>query len=551
MSLNAIDFSGSIINFRFIDINASVTINLEDTDIVFIPGFSVTDSISRINIPVDYLTDLFLFKISVSDFNNSIWSNITYAMGDWTDISFALSKVITSKAINPNAQIQYLKYDYVRYILKTITGSDFLNGLFRNKDELLTKVIALDSSFNTNIVNVLLSCGTTDAPKDNTTYTNNPCHLLIDSILAQDNVLETDNIVRRLNFLTSVNTKVIDYSNNSINDFSVYGTLFNTNGIDVSNNGNKYYYPLYINRPDLSYNYVFSTMQKYDGSLDIDISNITFYAYSNLNERDASNAVYSNYYDYYNYYYSVPFEYGDSLSVRLTYKQQNSLFLGKEILDRSYEVYLDVGMESVFNTSYDASGSEHHPAIVNNDIPQTYQSNGLNTSFQYVFYNASPPNLYLSPYNFYPTLSDISEITFTTNVTLRDSVNLIIADPSLNDTSHNWFFSIFTRPRNNGLTNAQGIGFDRFNSVPIVTTFGIDCVFNLSNLVWNNTLNSQSTWFDLVNMPVMSTTPYGVVNTNGDQQIMALSIGTSYTNFNGIIKNVSVTFNDGRVINMI
>ena len=203
MSLKAVEFSDSMLNFRFVDINASVTLNLESGDFVFIPGFSPTDSVCRINIPIDYLSKLFVFRINYTDFSNSNWDAAKYAMNTWHDISFSETIVDPSKAIIPTAQLQLLQYDYIRYLLREITGTNYMNGLFRNKNELLTKVVALDTEINTNIRNAMISCGTETLPKDNTSYYNNPSLVLVDSILAQDNVLETDNVARRASFLTN------------------------------------------------------------------------------------------------------------------------------------------------------------------------------------------------------------------------------------------------------------------------------------------------------------------------------------------------------------
>ena len=247
------------------------------------------------------------------------------------------------------------------------------------------------------------------------------------------------------------------------------------------------------------------------------------------------------------------------------------MYLGKEIRDRSYEVYLDVGLDSSFNVLYDASGSEGLPSLIVSGTPRIYKSNGINNSFQYVFFNATPPNLYLSPYNFYPTLADIKDVSFNTYVNKyayldgTSDADKLIWDASWNPTNENWYVSVFTRPRNKGLTDAQGVGFDRFDSVPKVKTFDIWSKFNITDLSWNNNLNAQSTWAELLNMPIVSTTPYGNVTKNADQQIMAIAIATNIqdrakTNtgiinadqpFAGQIKDVRVTFNDGRYIKMV
>jgi hypothetical protein len=593
MSLQAVDFSGSMLNFKFADINANVTLSLESGDFVFIPGFSATDSISRINIPIDYLTKLFLFRINYTDFSNSNWDNAKYAMNVWQDVSFSVSDVDVTKAIIPTAKSQLLQYDYIRYLLKEITGTNYLNGLFRNKTELLTKVVALDTDINNNIKSTILTCGTQAKPKDNSSYYNNPCLVLVDSILAQDNVLETDNVARRASFLAQTNTTIINYNNSQVDvSYVICGKLksvqhkgFDSVPAGVEGDFNYYYHDLFLDVSTNSVNlyntttdyprYVFSSfIDPSENTLsdpdfvftNIDISNITFY--SKRTSTIVGNSVYTgtskNYYDFYNKFWPVQFVYGDSLSVRLTYKPLNNMYLGKEIRDRSYEVYLDVGLDSSFNVRYDASGSEGLPSLIVGSNPRRYKSNNINNSFQYVLFNASPPNLYLSPYNFYPTLADIKDISFNTFVLKHDYPDLITTDSaraefdaSWNPTNENWYVSIFTRPRNKGLTDAQGVGFDRFDSVPIVKAFDSWSNFNITTLRWANNLNASSTWSELLEMPVVSTTPYGSVSKNGDQQIMAIAIANTIIRHSTIqypcrveLKEVRITFNDGRYIYM-
>ena len=252
-------------------------------------------------------------------------------------------------------------------------------------------------------------------------------------------------------------------------------------------------------------------------------------------------------------------------------------------------------MDSSFNVLYDASGSEGLPALIIPGVPRQYKPNKINKAFQYTFFNVSPPNLYYSPYNFYPTLFDIKEITFTTKVEKRFpapngviTVDDIVFDcnewnellemntdiqycymnvstdiPYITDASQaeydlsyniptvNWFVSIFTRPRNKGTTDSEGIGFDRFNSIPVVSRFDTWETFSLSNMKWDDNMNCQCPWLDILNLPVVSITPYGSITLNGDQQIMAMAIATDTIDFEGVIKNVVITFNDGRYIKMI
>lgn len=591
-TLPAVDFSGSILNFRFIDIDVSVTINLESGDFLFIPGFNNTDSVSRINIPRDLLNNLFLYTLTYTDLSNSDWSNMRYAMNVWPNISFSTSKVILSKAIQPNARNQHLQYDYIRYLLYTITGTNFMSGLFRNKDELLQKVISLDATFNTGVRNILATCGTQLAPMDNSSYYNNPGRILIESILAQDNVMETDNVERRALLIQNFKDRLTTlYTANK-------DTAYYIHGIKTGTISSTFYHSVFLEKGlNRTLPITFSSAIFFGSP--VDLSSYTFYTYNTgISTSSVVTSIPSdiiNYSTIHNYFFPFNFTYSDSLSVRLTYKPKNNTYLGKEIPDRSYEVYLDVGLDSSFNVPYDPSGSEGLPALVIAGNPRQYQPNLINKAFQYVFFNVSPPNLYYSPYNFYPTLFDIQEITFSTMVEKRFpapngfiTVDNIIFDcnewnellemnhdieycyvntsseiPYISDASQaeydvsnniptiNWFVSVFTRPRNKVSDDTEGIGFDRFNSIPIVTRFDTWETRNLSNLKWDNNMNCQCPWTEILNIPVISITPYGSITLNGDQQLMALAIATDNINFRGYIKDVVITFNDGRYIKMV
>jgi len=588
-TLPAVDFSGSILNFRFIDIDVSVTITLESGDFLFIPGFTNTDSVSRINIPRDFLNNLFLYSLTYADLSNNNWTHMKYAMNVWPDISFCNSKVILTKAINQSARNQDLQYDYIRFLLREITGSIYMNGLFRNKDELLQKVVTLDVTFNSNVRSILSTCGTQLAPKDNSAYYNNPGRVLIESILAQDNVMETDNVERRALLIQNFKDNISAlYTVNK-------DTRYYIQGIILNDTLTRWHYPIYLDTSAHRIPVKFVSAIFF-GEI-VDLSSYTFYTINTgiTSVNSAISDTYTNYATVHQHFYPFNFNYSDSLSVRLTYKPKNNTYLGKEIHDRSYEVYLDVGLDSSFNVLYDAAGSEGLPAIVIAGNPREYKPNTINKAFQYTFFNVSPPNLYYSPYNFYPTLFDIKDITFSTMVEKRfpspdgvivvDNIifdcnewnelleeNTDIAycylkvstdipyitdeaqaryDLSYNIPTVNWVVSVFTRPRNKGTTDSQGIGFDRFNSIPLVSRFDTWESFSLSNLKWDDNMNCQCPWSEILNLPVVSITPYGSITFNGDQQIMAIAIATDNINFEGHIKNVVITFNDGRYIKMI
>jgi hypothetical protein len=614
-TINPIEFSGSLIKFRFIDIDVNYTINLESGDFLFIPGFKNTDSVAHINIPRDKLNNIFLFSINYADLTSYDWTNMRYAMNklNWPDISFSNAIVNKNKSINPNARYQQLQLDFTRYIINTITGSIYYNGIFRNKDVFIKKIVEADTNFNTQIKTIIDLCGKPATPMTNVSYYNNPGRVLLENILSQDNVLETSNIERKEELISYMNSTVkAEYESNLTTPFYIRCKK-------TINDSAKIIYlvtisPCVINT--LSYITplpIYSLFDVYGN----EITNVKqiFYLSSNSQEFEYTTsfsypAGISNFAEVYYKFWPFKFIYGDSLSVRLTYTPYNNTFLGKEIKDRSYEVYLDIGLDSSMNISYSAAGDEGFPAIVVEGNPRMYKPNGINTAFQYLFFNTITNDPYVSPYNFYPTLFDISNITFTTRVKKRypissnvfnknpgpDDVIIIndevfdfsdwydlmepnhklgymyintnvnynvisneaqtLYDLSYNKPNVNWYISIFTRPRNKGKTDNDGVGFDRFDSVPTVGSFdlwdtGVWNTFNLSNLTWKNDLNVSLTWKQLTMIQINSITPYGTVEYNGDQQIMAIAIVTNYIDFNGFIKDVKLTFNDGRYIQMI
>jgi hypothetical protein len=614
-TISPIEFSGSLLKFRFIDIDVNVTISLESGDFLFIPGFRNTDSVAHINIPRDLLNSLFYFNITYTDLSNSVWTNMKYAMNRayWPDISFCNSIVNKNKAINPNARYQQLQLDLTRYIIASVTGSIYYNGIFRNKDTFIEKIVLADTGFNNQIKSIIDLCGTTTTPMTNESYYNNPCRVLIESILAQDNVLETDNIERKETLINYMKDTVsVDFSNNTTTKFYIKTRLTQNDAIRII-------YTLAI-KPGVFNGITYDTLYPIYSLVDAngkEYTNITEPLYRSSSEPlnsflyNINTTIPSNHTDYltfYNKFWPFKFIYGDSLSVRLTYKPLNNTFLGKEIKDRSYEVYLDVGLETITDILYKSSGDEGYPAIVESGTPRVYKANGINTAFQYLLFNTTTNDPYVSPYNFYPTLFDISNIEFSTRVLKRypissnvfqqnpgpDDIIIInnevfdfsdwydlmepnnnlgymylntnfnvitneaqtLYDLSFNKSSVNWHLSIFTRPRNKGLTTDLGVGFDRFDSIPYVTAFdlwntGVWNNFNLTNMMWKNDLNVSLTWQQLTMTQINSVTPYGTAEFNGDQQIMAIAIVTSYADFNGYIKNVKLTFNDGRYIQMV
>jgi hypothetical protein len=556
-TLNAIEFSNNHVTFRFIDISVQAELPLQLGDFVFIPGFPKSNSNSRINLPINNFSTLFNFNITKHDLSNNDFTNMYYAINvssfnNLNNVSFSNSIVNRSTAVSPTFKYQQLKFDYVRQLLKDITGSIYMNGLFKNKKELVETIQNLDVNFNTLIQDKLRLCGTINYPRDNSNYYNNPTRILFENILTIDAILDTQNWERRAALISKMNTIVdLEYASNYNVPYYLYAKI---NADDY-----KYYYPINIsNGGILKTRFNFSYFKINTSFVDSynNVSNkITTYEYDNdyvfYGGLQSSNTIPLNMINYetlHNKLWPISLLYGDSLSVRLNYHPKDNNFCGKNVNDYAYEVYLDMGLETVYNMSYGNPNYVFGTAnVVNINGINGYNTNGNASVYQHLFVNSdnnkvceSPSNLFISPYNFYPTLFDIQNIEFSTNVTTG---------------THNWYFSVYTRP----YTQNEVVKFDRYNSVPIVTTNNVWETFNLDGvnashqIKWVSlfNINSSISWSTLMDIPINSSVPYGSLYKIEDYQLMMCSIVSDNPTFVGTIKDVKVTFKDGRIIKMV
>ena len=68
----AIDFYNNTIQYRFIDLDLSVTLTLDNEDFLFVPGFKSSDAKSRLNVPRDLFSKLFYYHIQYSDIMHDV-----------------------------------------------------------------------------------------------------------------------------------------------------------------------------------------------------------------------------------------------------------------------------------------------------------------------------------------------------------------------------------------------------------------------------------------------------------------------------------------------
>lgn len=152
----------------FSDISGSMTSNFEFKDIFYQKGFVDVGSVggadarSQIDVSVSDLSGL--FQLNVPLFDPAIGSSavdtdkVRYlTTTNFPDISFSNAEVDASYAIFSSHSDQSIKKDFLRSMLKDITGTTRLNNLFKNQNTMISHIQNLDASFNAEINNVLTS----------------------------------------------------------------------------------------------------------------------------------------------------------------------------------------------------------------------------------------------------------------------------------------------------------------------------------------------------------------------------------------------------------
>ena len=145
----------------FADISGSMTSSFTFKDIFYQQGFTGTDSSATATIDIAASELNGLFKLNVPVFDPAVGAvdvdRVRYLTKPvFPDISFSEAEVDTG-AIFTSHSDQTIKKDYLRSMLKDITGTTRLNNLFKNQNTMISHIQSLDSSFNAAINNVLTS----------------------------------------------------------------------------------------------------------------------------------------------------------------------------------------------------------------------------------------------------------------------------------------------------------------------------------------------------------------------------------------------------------
>ncbi len=588
MSINsAVSFTGDNLTFDFINLDVNSILKLYDHNVnrlntilemldidinttiqenpyfqhFFEPEtFSNFDGIAILQVPKEKFDTLFKVNIRYQDFEDNSLNNLRYAVNPlgWfggleDSVEFSESIVTDETAIDPyiTTQHQSIKKDFIRHILKNITKTTRLNSLFRNKENLTYEVKLIDDLLNAKIRQIILSIGgKLHAPLDNSVTQSNPAKTLINNILGITNESDltdnSENEKRKILFLDYIEkktTEIFDTFKN--NHFFVLGT---------SNAGFGLYYPLRIDTihplfkiqyQEIKFSDVFQEQTFYmpiHGNYAIDPST----------DPDLSGCVDFNVFD--QTYIDIPFHYNDNLAIKITYYPKTTSYLDRPLYPRSYKILLNMSMEMETNIELNDTTLL---ASIGNDYSQTdissqdlfLRKGTIETEFDINYYRNSPYNNHnfwlfwndenergmessgKSPYNYYPTLGDISDVIFETRQN--------------NDIIHNWKLQFFIRKFNIDDEDEYG---NIFTTLTYNKNFNNNNwkIHNLDNLSWITKYNEINNYENLLDIVTSKN------DTNREQQLLGILLTLSdddlYYNHQIDLRNVEIIFKDKRII---
>lgn len=168
LNTHSVQFTSDNVDFDVValaDLSGEMTSSFTFKDIFYQRGFADSDSSASaiINVNASDYNDLFKLNVPLYDPaagapNTDLVRYLTKASG-WTDVSF--SNAVVSSAAAPRGPIfsshsdQSIKKDFLRAMLKDITGTTRLNNLFKNQQTMVTHIEGLDASFNAEVDDLL------------------------------------------------------------------------------------------------------------------------------------------------------------------------------------------------------------------------------------------------------------------------------------------------------------------------------------------------------------------------------------------------------------
>ena len=168
LTTHSVQFTNDNVDFDVValaDLSGEMTSSFTFKDIFYQHGFLDSDSSATAIIDVNAADYNGLFKLNVPLYdpaagapNTDLVRYLTKASG-WTDVSF--SNAVVSSAADPRGPIfsshsdQSIKKDFLRSMLRDITGTTRLNNLFKNQQTMVTHIEGLDASFNAEVDDLL------------------------------------------------------------------------------------------------------------------------------------------------------------------------------------------------------------------------------------------------------------------------------------------------------------------------------------------------------------------------------------------------------------
>ena len=369
-----------------LDLSGQMTSTFTFKDIFYQRGFADSDSSSVAVIDVSAADYQELFKLNVPLYDPSAGTvdteNVRYLTqaSGWTDVSFSSAEVSDNPIFTSHID-QSIKKDFLRSMLKDITGTTRLNNLFKNQATMVGHIESLDASFNEE-VNALLTAiegagwltdedygvlqdgsqnysfdgifrdystdptdltdasqGVYDLSVNNSRFSKfNPLRILSSSILGEEDADAADNL--DISGTGLGNTGRREYLINDLSDqvFTFWNDISATKYIATDANSLKW--DVWVtNTADAQ---AASAAEKDGGDFSKYLDGYKLYAVQN-NSADGSDNLITQVVDK---AYDLEFLPGDRLHVLVTYRPLNDSFSllnsGATINNRTYEVILNM-----------------------------------------------------------------------------------------------------------------------------------------------------------------------------------------------------------------
>ena len=367
-----------------LDLSGQMTSTFTFKDIFYQRGFDSDSTVPIAVIDVSAANYQELFKLNVPLYDPSSGTvdteqvrYLTQASG-WTDVSFSSAEVSDNPIFTSHID-QSIKKDFLRSMLKDITGTTRLNNLFKNQATMVGHIESLDASFNEE-VNALLTAiegagwltdedygvlqdgsqnysfdgifrdystdptdltdasqGVYDLSVNNSRFSKfNPLRILSSSILGEEDADASDNL--DISGTGLGNTARREYLINDLSDqvFTFWNDISATKYVATDANSLKWDVWITSAAADAG------AAEKDGGDFSKYLDGYKLYAIQN-NAADSANNLITDVVDK---AYNLEFLPGDRLHVLVTYRPLNDSFSllnsGATINNRTYEVILNM-----------------------------------------------------------------------------------------------------------------------------------------------------------------------------------------------------------------